>query len=147
MAVTTQPINKTQDPQPTPHAAPAEPIAAVIPPAAPAPEKAPEAPKALDVDTAVKAALETERKRTSGINDISAKFGFVADAKKFIEDGKTVDDFRAHILAKSPEDWKASLAVRNPSHQASEKEMVDTSEGAAAVAKIKERRQARYGSK
>lgn len=145
MNKTTATTTKPQEPTPATPAAAAEPTPPVSDPKATVTAPEPEAAKPVDIDAAVKAALETERKRTAGINDISERFGFVADAKKFIEGGKTVDDFRAHILAKSPDDWKASLAVRNPSHQASEQELDDTTQGASAVAKIKERRQARYG--
>ena len=99
----------------------------------------------VDVDAAVQAALKKERRRTAEINDIGNKFGFTASAKKFVEDGKSVEDFRAHILSKSPEDWQASLAIKNPSQQIGEQDLQDKSAGADAVEKIKARRQAQFG--
>ncbi len=100
----------------------------------------------VDVDAAVQTALAEERKRTADITDLGEKFGFGPSAKKFIENGKSVEDFRVHILDKSSEEWKASLELKNPTTQASEQEMQDESEGAAAVAKIKERRAKKFGS-
>lgn len=97
-----------------------------------------------DVQAAVREALAAERKRTAEITALGNKFGFDSDAEQFITNGKSVADFQAHVLAKSPDDWKASLEIKNPSHQASESELESSSEGTEAVAKIKERRKARY---
>jgi len=95
------------------------------------------------VQEAVQAALAEERRRTAEITAVGSKFGFTADAEKFISSGKSVEDFRAHVLGKSPEDWKASLQVKNPAVQAPADDN-DDSEGADAVAKIKERRKAKF---
>jgi len=99
----------------------------------------------VDVDAAVEAALAAERTRTAEINALSAQFGFAEDAEAFLKDGKSVEEFRAHILNKSPDEWRASLAITNPTTQPSEQDEADSSEGEAAVAKIKERRKARFG--
>lgn len=96
------------------------------------------------VEAAVQQALANERTRTAEITALGGKFGFGVDAETFIASGKTADEFRAHILGKSPEDWKASLAVKNPTTLSSEVEEADES-GNEAVAKIKERRKARVG--
>ena len=97
------------------------------------------------VDEAVATALANERRRASEITALGSRFGFQADAESHIADGSSVEDFRAHILGKSPDDWKASLAVRNPSEQAPEEDD-DDSDGDAVVAKVKERRRARMGA-
>ena len=99
-----------------------------------------------NVDEAITAALAADRKRAAEIDELGEKFGFGTDAKKFKADGKSVDEFRTHILNKSPEDWRASLAIKNPATQAAEQELSDSSEGTAAVNRIKEKRQARYSS-
>lgn len=95
----------------------------------------------VDVETRVQEALANERKRTAEITAVGNKFGFTEDAEKHIAKGGSIEDFRAHILNKSPDAWKASLAVKNPATQASEED--DSDEGKEAVAKVKERRKAR----
>lgn len=102
---------------------------------------------ASEVDTVVQEALTNERKRIAELTALGSKFGFSDDAAKFIESGKPVEEFRAHILGKSPEDWKASLSIQNPSQLATESDEQNASDdGSAAVAKIKERRQARFAN-
>lgn len=101
----------------------------------------------VDVDAKVAAALKVDRQRQVDIRELGAKFGFAAEAEKFANSDKSVEEFRAHILEQSPEKWRASLAIKNPATQESEEETKGLSEGNTAVAKIKERRQARYGSK
>lgn len=96
--------------------------------------------EAEDVAAAVKAAVADERKRTAAITALGGKFGFADAATKAISDGVTVDTFRAQILAKSPDEWKASLAVKNPTVQASAE---DDSEAAETVAAIKAKRNAK----
>ena len=111
-----------------------------------APEVTPEVVADEPVETvaeAVAIALKDERVRIVGINALGNKFGFNADAETFVASGGTVADFRAHVLNKSPEDWKASLAVRNPAQQATDEGEQDKS-GNDAVAQIKERRKARH---
>ena len=99
-----------------------------------------------DVQAAVQEALANERTRTAEITALGSKFGFGEDAEKFIADGKSVADFQAHILNKSPDDWKASLAIKNPSQQASEDDLTASKEGDDAVALIKERRKASFAN-
>lgn len=99
----------------------------------------------VDVGAAVQTALKKERKRTAEINEIGSKFGFTAGAKKFVEEGKSVEDFRAHILGKSPDDWRDSLAIKNPSQQTSEQDLQNESAWADAVENIKARRKAKFG--
>ena len=98
------------------------------------------------VDDAVKAALDDERKRTAEITALGNKFGFSEDAETFIAEGKTVSEFQAHVLNKSPDDWKESLSIKNPSQQASESDLEATKEGDDAVARIKERRKASFAT-
>ena len=97
------------------------------------------------VDVKVNAAIAKERKRIAEITALGNKFGFGEDAEKFVADGKKVSDFRAHVLNKSPEDWKASLSVKNPSLQTSESDLEEANQGDDAVARIKERRKASFG--
>jgi len=97
------------------------------------------------VNEAVQKALANERVRTSEITALGSKFGFAKDAEDHIASGKSVEQFRAHILNKSPDDWKASLEVRNPAQQSSEDDDEEDS-GSEAVARIKERRKARFNS-
>lgn len=89
------------------------------------------------VDETVKKALAADRKRAAEIRALGAKFGFEDDAAKFADSEQSVDEFRCHILDKSPEAWRASLAVKNPSQLNTDS---DDDEGSEAVAKIKERR-------
>ena len=107
--------------------------------------KAPNKPEPTEtsesVDDKVKKALAADRKRTAEIRTLGAKFGFQKDADTFSEEGKSVEEFRAHILNKSTEDWKGSLSVQNPSQQDTGEG--DEDEGKAAVSAIKERRKAR----
>ncbi len=110
-------------------------------------DTAADATDAVDLDAVVKKALVADRKRQAEIRDIGTKFGFTADAEAFAASDKSVDDFRAHILAKSPESWQASLAIRNPSVQASESEVASAAEGQAAVDQIKARRQGHPATK
>ena len=106
----------------------------------------PETPaEAADVDAKIQAALKADRKRQADIRSLGKKFGFETAAEEFAGTDKSVEAFRAHILAKSPDDWRNSLAIKNPAVQPSEQECDDTAEGAAVVAKIKERRKARFG--
>lgn len=102
---------------------------------------------ATEVDAVVKEALTNERHRIAELTALGSKFGFDQDAGDFIKNGKSVEEFRAHILNKSPDDWKASLAIQNPSQLSIEGDSEnDSDEGSAAVAKIKERRQARFAN-
>jgi hypothetical protein len=103
--------------------------------------------KPVDVKAAVKAALTTERKRVAAITEIGEKFGFREAAKAAVDGDVSVDAFRKQILDQSPEDWRASLTVRNPALQASERDMTGggTAAGAVAVDEIKRRRASKYG--
>ena len=104
-------------------------------------------PEPQDVEAAVEAALDKEAERSAEITALGNKFGFTNDAEKFIANRKkTVADFQAHILNKSPDDWKASLAIKNPSQQASEDDLTASKEGDDAVALIKERRKASFAN-
>jgi len=96
----------------------------------------------LSVDEAVQKALAEDRQRSGDIRELGAKFGFAEDAEQFARDGKSVDDFRTHILNKSPEAWEASLSIKNPATQQSEKEVEQYEEGNSVVAQIKEKRRA-----
>lgn len=98
----------------------------------------------IDVEARVQEALMQERNRIAELSTIGDKFGFKADADQFVASGKSIEDFRAHILAKSPEAWKASLAIQNPSVQESEGDGDDSKDATEAIAKIKERRQAKF---
>lgn len=98
-----------------------------------------------NVDEAVKKALAADRKRTAEIRNLGAKFGFGKDAEEFAASEKSVEEFRSHILSKSPEDWKASLQIRNPAHQESE-DASDDSAAKEAIAKVKARRKSRTGN-
>ena len=111
--------------------------------------EAPEAPEPKTetseaVDEAVQKALAADRKRASEIRTLGAKFGFEKDAEEFAASEKTVEEFRSHILSRSPEDWKESLAVRNPAQQDMGSD--DDSSGKDAVEKAKARRKERFGS-
>lgn len=97
-----------------------------------------------DVKQAVQAALKTERTRTAEITEIGAKFGFEAEARTAIENGKAIEDFRKEILNKSPEDWKSAMEVKNPSSQQTESDIGNESKGADAVQAIKDRRSKKY---
>lgn len=100
------------------------------------------------VQKAVDEALANDRKRVAEITALGNKFGFAKDAEQHIAEGKSLADFRAHVLEKSPDDWKASLKVQNPAHQDSEDDLEDDSEETKeATARIKERRRARMGLK
>lgn len=101
------------------------------------------APRIDDVKAAVKAALVEERKRMAAITALGAKFGFVDAAQKAVESDVTVDAFRKQILDQSPEAWKASLAVKNPSVQASADDAAGGGEAAAMVDEVKARRKAK----
>ena len=107
----------------------------------PAPEK-----KELSTEEAVEAALQKDRKRQAEIRELGSKFGFSIAAEQFSQDGRSTEDFRSHILSKSPDEWIDSLSIKNPSVQASEQELSDSSEGDDAVAKIKEKRSAKFGA-
>lgn len=96
---------------------------------------------AENVEAAVRKALAEDRKRAASITALGDKFGFVTDAKDYVAAGKSLEEFRAHVLGKSPDDWKASLAVRNPPQQDLGDE-AESKEASDAVAKIKERRKA-----
>jgi len=100
-----------------------------------------------DVSAVVEAALKVDRKRQADIRDLGQRFGFSKAAEEFAASGKSLDEFRAHILEKSPDDWRATLAIKNPATQETETANEEAADGAAAVAKIKERRQARFGGK
>lgn len=110
----------------------------------------PEQPEAkhepANVEEAVAAALKEDRKRQASIRELGGKFGFAEAAETFAEGGQSLEEFRAHILNQSPEKWRATLAIKNPAQQTSEQDFQAASEGAEAVAKIKARRQARYGA-
>lgn len=101
----------------------------------------------VDVTVAVETALKADRKRQADIRDLGRRFGFDADAEAFANSDKSLEEFRAHILDKSPDAWKASLSIKNPAQQESEADQELAADGAAAVNKIKERRQAIFGSK
>ncbi len=105
-----------------------------------------EATAPVDVSAAVEAALVKDRKRQAEIRELGNKFGFTAAAEEFALNGKSLDQFRAHILNKSPEQWETSLKIRNPAAQSTEQELDDYSEGADVVAKIREKRQARFAN-
>ena len=100
----------------------------------------------VDVKSAVAEALKIDRQRQADIRDLGQRFGFDADAETFANSDKSLSDFQAHILAKSPDAWKASLAIKNPAQQQTESESQELAEGSAAVAKIKEKRKARFGN-
>jgi hypothetical protein len=95
-----------------------------------------------DVKAEVQAALKVDRARQTEIRELGSKFGFSAAAEKFANSDQTADEFRKHILNKSPEDWRSSLSIKNPAHQDSEQEFTDNKEGADAVEKIKASRRA-----
>lgn len=101
---------------------------------------------AEDVQKAVDDALALDRKRQAEIRQLGDKFGFTKAAEEFAENGKSADEFRKHILNQSPEDWKASLSIKNPSVQETEKEMDDNAEAQSAVDAIKGKRKAQYGA-
>lgn len=102
---------------------------------------------AAEVSAAVEAALKVDRQRQADIRALGKRFGFTDAAEEFAAGGKSLEEFRAHILDKSPDDWRSTLAIKNPATQESESDSAATADGAAAVAKIKERRQARFGGK
>ena len=102
---------------------------------------------AVDVKAEIDSALKADRKRQAEIRDLGRRFGFDADAETFAAGDKSLAEFQAHILAKSPDAWKESLSIRNPAIQSAENEQALAADGAAAVDKIKARRQARFGSK
>lgn len=104
-------------------------------------------PQAPDVSAAVEAALKVDRQRQADIRALGKRFGFTDAAEEFAAGGKSLEEFRAHILDKSPDDWRSTLTIKNPATQESETDSAATADGAAAVAKIKERRQARFGGK
>ncbi|MEO0797349.1 MAG: head maturation protease, ClpP-related [Verrucomicrobiota bacterium] len=85
-------------------------------------------------NAAVEAALKKDRERTSQINELGSKFGFKAEAKKFADEGKSVEEFQAHILNKSPDDWQNSLKVKNPSHQRNQAD--EDGDGSDPIAKL-----------
>jgi len=66
---------------------------------------------------AVESALKSDRERITEINSLGAKFGFEKESETFAKEGKSADDFRAHILNKSPDDWQQSLKIKNPAKQ------------------------------
>ncbi len=102
-------------------------------------------PKAADVDLAVQEALKADRVRQSEIRKLGKKFGFEETAEEFASDDKSLEEFRTHILNKSPEDWKSSLKVKNPAVQETE-EGLSESAGSDAVETIKARRAKKFGS-
>ena len=102
---------------------------------------------AVDVKAEIASALKADRKRQTEIRELGRRFGFDEDAETFADSDKSLAEFQAHILAKSPEAWKASLSIKNPAIQPSESEQALGAEGSAAVDKIKARRQAKFGSK
>lgn len=102
---------------------------------------------AIDVKAEIAIALKADRKRQAEIRDLGRRFGFDADAETFASGDKSLAEFQAHILEKSPDAWKESLSIRNPAIQSTENEQALAADGAAAVDKIKARRQARFGSK
>jgi hypothetical protein len=118
----------------TPAAAPAAPAEAAATPC--------EATAVVDVKAAVAAALADERKRTAAITALSEKFGFQDAGRAAIEAGVAVDAFRAQILDKSPDEWRASLAIKNPSVQATATPAANP-EAEEAVRRVKALRDAR----
>jgi hypothetical protein len=107
--------------------------------AAPAAEE-----KTASVETAVQEALKADRVRQSEIRKLGKKFGFEETAEEFASDEKSVDEFRTHILSKSPEDWRESLKVKNSASQKTEEELSESA-GSETVETIKARRQKKYG--
>jgi hypothetical protein len=103
--------------------------------------------EAVDLNKEIEKALQLDRKRQADIRELGAKFGFTAAAEKWAADGGSVESFRAHILSKSPEDWRESLAIKNPASQMGEEELNNSWESDAAIAKIKEKRAAKFGVK
>ena len=101
---------------------------------------------AVDMSVEIKKALKADRKRQAEIRELGAKFGFTIAAEKFAGDDSTVEEFRAHILNKSPEDWRESLAIKNPAVQESEEELNNSGESDAAIEKIKARRKAKFSA-
>lgn len=97
------------------------------------------------VDAAVKTALSEDRQRQTEIRVLGKKFGFTNAAEEFAKDDKSVEEFQAHILNKSPEDWRSSLEIKNDSTQKTEQDQENFSEGEDAVAKAKALRRARNG--
>lgn len=91
---------------------------------------------------AVEAALSEERERNEGIEELSERFGFADDARKFKKSGQSVEEFRAHILEKSPEQWQESLSIKNPSQQQTEQGLQSDMDGEAFVNQIKASRDA-----
>jgi hypothetical protein len=89
----------------------------------------------VNIQASVQKALASDRERTSEIKSLGAKFGFTKDAEQFVNSGKTLREFQAHILAKSPGELKVSLGTQSP--------VVQAAESRKAVATIKERRSAR----
>lgn len=111
-------------------------------------ETAPEAAASqpVDVQAAVNEALAKDRKRAAEIEELGEKFGFTEAAKEFKEGGKSVEEFRKYILNKSPEDWRESLAIKNPAEQVSEEALETNAEGQEAVDRIKASRRAVSGN-
>ncbi len=100
----------------------------------------------LSVEEQVAAALKVDRKRQADIRELGAKFGFAKDAEKFAADGKSLEEFREHILSQSPGKWRETLSIKNPSTQETEHDLQSAAEGNEAVEKIKKKRQARFGT-
>lgn len=99
-----------------------------------------------DVDEAKETGQLEERERQKSIRELGAKFGFGKAAQQFADDGKSVAQFQEHILEKSPDDWKASLSIQNPSQQITAED-ADLAEGDETVARIKARRASKFGNK
>lgn len=88
---------------------------------------------------AVEAARKETAERITEINALGDKFGFKEEAEAFAKEGKSVSDFRAHILNKSPEEWKNSLNIKNPTDGGNSQEG-EKDQGKDIVNKIKARR-------
>ena len=99
---------------------------------------------AADMDAKIKAALIQDRKRQTQIRALGKKFGFEAAAEEYADGDFSIEDFRSHILDQSPDEWRKSLEIKNPANQATGDDIDDAEDGAAVVAKIKERRKARF---
>ncbi len=97
-----------------------------------------------DMDAKIRAALIQDRKRQSQIRALGKKFGFEAAAEEYAVGDFTIEDFRTHILDQSPDEWRKSLEIKNPANQVTGDDIDDAAAGATAVAKIKERRKARF---
>lgn len=87
------------------------------------------------VNSAVQRAFAADRNRCQAITELGRKYGLGDDANEFIMEGKSVEEFRAHVLNQSPSDLRTAVA-NSP-------EALEAAAG-DAVAKVKQRRKALY---